>query len=104
MKQRVYVITSGNYSNYTIVAIVRGNATPALSTLYKRFKAEYGLTDKPKLPNSIVELAEYQKWFDQRHTVLSKAGHLSAVELFVAWLMTAHDFVKDEAQEFFVEA
>lgn len=46
MKVRTYIITAGSYSNYRIVGVVEGPATPALSTIKKRFDQEYGLTPR----------------------------------------------------------
>ena len=43
MRTRFYLITSGAYDSYRVYALLKGPRTPALSTLYKKFRDEYGL-------------------------------------------------------------
>lgn len=97
-KQRTYVITSGSYDNYRIVAFVVGPARPALSTLKTSFDKQFG---NPVPPGSLDQENPlgFRVWQETKmraeermRLFLGDGAPLSQADYFVRWLGRYHGF------------
>ena len=95
MKTRVYCITTGQYSSYRVVAHVEGPATPVLSTLLERFRAEYGVVSYAEPAISFQVMSERIERGTAAQSRLREAGYDgdTSAEQFVSWLKRHHGFV-----------
>lgn len=104
-KTRRYIITTGAYDDYKVLAQVEGPARPALSTIYKRFQKEYGVPGYPEYDkawahntmNRIGIIWEAQKRMKKDGL---EGGDLA--ELFLDYIQKHHGFVVIELPLFHV--
>lgn len=90
LQRRLYIITTGEYDGYRIIALVAGPKTPALSTMQKRFEALY---HKPKWTQNMERdgyaFAKYtyaKMDYEQNLRGMGYAGNCVA-EWFIDWLL-----------------
>lgn len=107
MKQRQYTITTGSYDDYEVVGRIAGPTTPALSTLWKQFAAEFGVFAQPE-PKwneggwSQWQMAKIEANANAR-TQMSDAGYAgNMAEAFIAWLVGQHGFERLNSDLFHV--
>lgn len=104
IKTRRYTITAGSYSSYQIIAQVEGNATPALSTLYKQFKSEY-FPEFDKLSKTRYELHTgfYEHIVEGEAKLRSEFEEGMACYAFIQWLIKRHGFIELKSDAFHLE-
>lgn len=103
------VITAGQYDGFRVVAILSGPASPALSTLKKRWLAEMGDGKHAKDPVTsrgvdwavLIENKSLEYGRVERAQASGLAGNCEE-ELFVDWLKKNHGWAEDDGvQEFY---
>lgn len=110
MKTRRYTITSGAYSDYRILAQVEGSATPALSTLEKRFRKQFNMP----VHDNAIPIGYETGYYDSIQEVKSnlKAQGYSDTELeyavgllgyFIDWLIKDCGFKLLKSDEYFLD-
>lgn len=92
MKRKQYIITTGEYESYQIVAVVEGNIRPALSTLRKRFHEEnkviFADQDEP-----YVTVAMLRSESDAIKRLQGQGYQgVTLAEIFVEWIQKEHGF------------
>lgn len=100
MTDKTYIMTTGDYEGYTILAVLRGKSEPDMKTLVNECYAEFGFN----VLHEDVELRKHVNW-EKRHKLeielLSKAcaamrfdPNCDNVDSFlIAWLKARHGFV-----------
>jgi len=94
MKRRTYILTTGSYSSYRIVAVVEGPARPALSTLRNTFNKELGLDvfQERQYNAATIEARVKAEMDADRHLAVMGYTEDSLAENFLLWLIRNHRF------------
>lgn len=105
MKKRDYTITSGWYEDYRIIAQIEGPESPALSTLWKQFKKEYGLEDAQQGMSVTMALNDALHRRAAAFKRLRAEGYdgTDMPEIFLQWLYTNHGFQEIKSNVFHVD-
>jgi hypothetical protein len=106
MTKRIYVITTGSYSDYRIVGHVQGNKTPALSTLWKQFEAEYGIYTR-KANSGNFYFADMDRELKTRRVAIDRLksegyegrNFSDLAGFFIDWLVKDHGFEEIKIME-----
>lgn len=104
MRKKVYTIIGVDPDDQNVVAKVIGPERPAISTLYKQFKQQYGWPEH----RSGISAKEMMLRVNQKahaRTAMFKDGlnARTASEAFVFWLEVNHGFTKENPDVFYVE-
>lgn len=109
---KLHLITHGDYEDYRLVALIRQTKrSPALSTMYKRFKETYCVPDYPSVDDIHTPTEYKSKWvqpYQEIRAVLRQVNldgyeGYNIPQAFVEWLVAQDEgFEKVEFKEFFV--
>lgn len=103
MKTKTYLVTTGDYEDFKILNQITGPASPALSTLHKKFLQEY-VVPKPRPIITMTTYMERQADIARVVKVLQEEGceGYNLAELFVSWVTKNHGFAIEEWNEFYI--
>lgn len=93
--KKQYTITTGNYDGFHIVARIKGEASPALSTLKKEFDEQFGFPPPPREPLTGAAISAFI-WGKQNAENRARKSGLEGedrAELFIDWLVRYHSYV-----------
>jgi len=105
--KKQYIITTGDYEDYRIVAVIEGDERPSLMTLNRRFEQQFGgaTTTGSARANAAKPLTErIRERIQLEHRIgesLAAAGYSQDIGSgFVEWLCKEHGFTRVDIGEF----
>lgn len=105
----MYVITAGGHDDYRIVAVVEGDASPSIETLYERFERRFDTLPKAvgRTNGSVTPLQRAHEEAERLKTMsdnLALAGYDCKPECaFVEWLCREKSFNHMAVDELWVD-
>lgn len=104
---KTYIITSGDYSDYRIIAQLVGSEKPSISSLYKRFNEKFEIPDYPQMKKRQTigrELEEYYEKLTKSAEKIQeyyKEEYIDSKTAFIRYLTEECGFLVDKNSEEF---